>query len=681
VSITILLKNAHRIAGRSASVAALAALALAVGACDLGGRDRLPFLDSGLDAGPPDAGEDAGTAPLDGGVDAGFRDGDAGAWVDDPVVVPGPCDNDCAYDYNLTSIESGDPYFGSMYGRASFEVWPGDDGDTAVARELQKSAFFIVEESSSGYRQRAIQNLVLDADTHELVSGDALVSDSYGNSLYWDSGYGFETLKYYTFSYDRTAGELSYAVESAGRRWERTLAAPDPPVVMLNHREYPIETYGFHSPLTAMLLGERYDWAAGGAQRVPIFSPEMERIDAVELVEGDEPETLVLRFPIDTAKPPRESWEIAAEYETNDVPIRYEYGVPVYMGSRDHVEWTAVYVPKLEVNVPLPPDDPIPLELPAVPIDGEPVTAASGGATLHGVVDAPAGPGLHAAVVMIPGWEYMTRRGEVGAIDLYAQLAQRLVEGGAVAARFDARGAEEGGIAFAEATIDELVADAQAAVAAVQARDDVDPSRVFLLTTGAGAHVAAGVAVAAEVELAGIVLVAPFGRPYEDAVQPLNDRYMASALASEPCWNGREDLLESIFESLADGSYEGDAYLGHTVAAWQSLFPLDLVASPVALPPTLILYGAEDHLVPLELVDELAIALGGGEPPDGGADEDAGAGGGLTDVTTAILPGLTHALTPGTAAGMWPEHGGAEAVDDGAVAAMTDWLAAIAGGL
>jgi hypothetical protein len=30
---------------------------------------------------------------------------------------------------------------------------------------------------------------------------------------------------------------------------------------------------------------------------------------------------------------------------------------------------------------------------------------------------------------------------------------------------------------------------------------------------------------------------------------------------------------------------------------------------------------------------------------------------------------------------LWPQHGGAEAVDESAATAMTDWLAAMAGGL
>jgi alpha-beta hydrolase superfamily lysophospholipase len=660
--------------------AALAALALSVGACDLGGRDRAPLTDAGLDAGTPDAGADAGPdAGADAGPDASFRDGDAGAWVEDtPVEVTGPCDNDCAYGYNLTQLEYADPYSGS-YGRAYYEIREDEGGDTVTARELHKAAIFLVNGSSSGYRQRAILSFVLDAATHDLVSGDALVNNVFAQSLYDPgAGYGVTTLRHYTFSYDAVAGELAYTVESAGRTWGRTLAAPEPPIVMFNHREYPSDAFGSHSPLTAMLLAERYDWGAGGVQRVPIFSPEMERLDTVELVEGSGADTLVVRYPIDTARAPRQSWEISAVYETNDVPIRLEYGIPVHMGSRDALEWTVVSNASFELDLYAPTSSQT-AELPAVPSASEPITATSGDVTLHGLVDAPADAGPHAAVVMIPGWEYMTARGEIGAVDLYAQLAQRFLDAGVVAARFDARGAGDNGQAFSEATLDDLIADAAAAVAAVQARDDVDPARVFLLTTGPGVHVAAGVAAGADVGIAGIIAIAPIGRAYRDAVAPINARYMGSAVASDNAATRRGTLLADIFDSLADGSYGDDAYQGHTIAAWQSLFAEDLVASPIALPPVLILYGAEDHLVPRELVDELEIALAGNELADGGVEEDAGPA--LTDVTSAVLPGLTHALTPGTAAGLWPEHGGAETVDDAAVTATTDWLAAIAGGL
>jgi alpha-beta hydrolase superfamily lysophospholipase len=441
---------------------------------------------------------------------------------------------------------------------------------------------------------------------------------------------------------------------------------------MFNYREYPIETFGFHSPLAALLLAERYDWSDGGVQHVPIFSPELERLEQVELAEGDEPDTLVVRFPIDTAKPPWHSWTTAAVYETNDVTISLEYGIPVFMASRNNLAWAPVYASPAELNLySSTPTQTV--EFPAVPTGGAPVTATSGDVTLHGIVDTPSGTPPHAAVVMVPGWDNMTARGEVGAVDLYAQLAQAVVESGAVAARFDARGAGDNGAAFSEATLDELIADAEAAVAVVQARADVDPDRVFLLTTGAGVHVAAGVAAGGSVSLAGIILAAPIGGAYLDAEPLISARYFTNAKIREEYLGQAQAVVDGIFASLADGSYDGDAYLGHTTAAWQSLFAEDLVSNPIALPPTLILYGAEDHLVPQAIVDELAIALAGAELADGGAE--------LTDVTTAVLPGLTHALTPGTADGLWPEHGGAETVDDSAVTAITDWLAAIAGGL
>lgn len=670
--ITSALEFTFRVVVRSAGVAAVA---LAVAACDLGGRDKPP-PDTGFDAGP-DAGEDAGPVEPDAGADASFRYQDAGAWEGDPdgsVEVTEPCGNDCTYAYNMTPREDDDPYSDTQYGHAMFEISLAGD-DLVVARELHGFLFFLYPGVSPGYRQRALSRLVLDADTHDLVSGEALVYNAYCKSLYSGNN-GIEMTKEYEFSYDAVAGELTYSVESNGRRWERLLESPEPPIVMLNHREYPIDTFGSHSPLTALLLAERYDWSAGGAQRVPIFSPELERIDAVEL-EADGPDTLVVRYPIDSAKAPWHSTSTDAVYDINEIPIRFEYDVPVHMGSRNNFEWTAVYAPPLELNLLSPAGDPVEVALPAVPTGSAAISAVSGAATLHGLVDVPPGAGPHAAVVMIPGWERMTARGEVGAVDLYAQLAARLVAAGAVAARFGARGIEDGGDDFAEATVEGLVADAQAAVAAVAARGDVDPDRVFLLTTGAGVHVAAGAAAGGEI--AGIVLVAPIGGAYLDAVPLVTARYLESANMRGEYIDEFQDLNDALFARLANGTYDGDAYLGHTTAAWQSLFAEDLVANPIALPPTLVLYGAEDHLVPQALVEELAAALSGALLADGGVDADAGPG--LTDVTTAILPGLTHALTPGTADGLWPEHGGAEAVDDGAATAMTDWLAAIAGGL
>jgi dienelactone hydrolase len=559
------------------------------------------------------------------------------------------------------------------------------DDDLVAALEVQKSfvALYPMWTTTRGYRQRAIQHLVLDAETHDLVSGDAHAYTILCGSRYDIGGSGVGRIRYYEFSYDAAAGELSYSVESGTRRWERVLESAEAPVVMLNYQEYPFESFGIHSPLTALLLAERYDWAAGGAQTVPIFSPEMERIYELQ-IEADGADTLVVRYPIDDAHPPWESWMSADVFDTNAVAIRYEYGIPASMGSRSNLVWTPVYAPFTELNLYFPAVAET-VGLPALASGGEPITTAAGDVTLHGVVDLPAGPGPHPAVVMIPGWDRMTRLGELGAIDLYAQLAQRLVAAGVATARFDARGTAEGDAeAFAGATVAELAADAAAAVQAVQAHADVDPDRVFLLTTGPGVHVAAGAAAA--VGLAGIAVIAPVGGAYADAALAINERYLkTNGNTSDQHLAAANADLADLFEALADGTYESDVYLGHTVAAWQSLLAEDLVASPIALPPLLILYGTEDHLVPQALVDELDVALGGEEPPDGGVDggldPDAGAIEGLTEVTAVIIPGLSHALTPGTAYGLWPEHGAAEAVDDGAVDALTDWLAATAGGL
>jgi acetyl esterase/lipase len=678
VSIIERLETACRRAGVLLGLAAALGLATFASGCDLGGRDHGIAADGGLDGGA-DGGLDGGTA-ADAGPDASFRDEDAGdTWVDEPVVIPGPCANDCAYTYNLQPRSETDPYaMDQQYGRSSLDVGAGATADVVAARETEKFLAFLASSSvsSAGYRQKSATNLVLDADTHDLVSGDAIVYVSFCRSLYYSDseGGGIERTRRYEFSYDGVAGELTYSVASGDRRWERTIEAPEAPVVMLNHREYPTDTFGIHSPLTAMLLGERYDWGAGGVQRVPIFSPEMERIDAVEL-ESTAADTLAIRFPLDGAKPP------VSGADMNTIEVVYEYGIPVSMQSRTDFWWMPVYAPSVELNLPTPSGDAATAAFPAVPTGGAEITATSGDRTLHGVVDAPAEAGPHAAVVMVPGWDAMTRRGEVGAVDLYAQLAELVVENGGIAARFDARGAGDNGVAFSEATVGDLIDDAEAAVAAVQALPSVDPGRVFLLTTGAGAHVAAGAATGGAVSLAGIILIAPVGGDYVDAAALISARYVGNAEA----WHSYPDAAASastaLFASLAGGTYTGAAYQGHTVAAWQSLFSRDLVANPVELPPTLILYGAEDHLIPQSLVDDLSAALAGKNPNDAGvALADGGTGGG-SDVTTVVLPGLTHALTAGTAFGLWPEHGGAEAVDATAASAISDWLDGIAGGL
>ncbi|MBW2277651.1 MAG: alpha/beta fold hydrolase, partial [Deltaproteobacteria bacterium] len=463
-------------------------------------------------------------------------------------------------------------------------------------------------------------------------------------------------LKKYEFEYDQWADEFSCTVDADGRRWTSTFSVASPPLVMFNLRDFPIQGVGSHSSLLAFLLGARYDWSTGGTQQIPVFSPETERIEQLTVEQGDDDDTLVLTYPVDIHLPEDDE---EPDYHPNHCELKYEQGIPVWFDTRQPYHGQVFSGTPVELNlseVPEPVDLTPPAQLGGYTSSSLEVT--SGSTTLAGVVDDPNATGPHPVVVLLPGWDNTTRRGEVGAVSLYAQLADQLAATGYLVARIDARGTGDSGGELGTATLGELIDDAEAVVTAVAGLTEADGSEVYLLAGGLGSHVAAGVVSAAEVTVAGVILLSPIGSDYQETADEIYAHYLGSGGFSETYVTNQQFELMDVMDDLADGLYIGDYFMGHHEDAWQSIFGQDLTASPPALPPTLILYGAEDHLVPAAEAEALATALSGAS----------------VDVTSTSLEGLTHAFTVGTAEDLWPQHGSAEAVDVTAIDALVGWL-------
>ncbi len=631
-----------------AQIVAGVLILMSASGCDRGGRDKVPIVDSGVDGGDEN---DAGAIDEDAGP--GWRYEDAGnTWDDGTVTIDGPCNNDCEYVYDMVMYE-----FDDVRGKSSFTISPGGFGEVE-ARGVDWATIIMHWSwpDIERYRQRMLANYVLDETTHALISGEVTVYNMYSSKV---------VTRGYSFAYDDFTHEFTYTIDVGGRNWTRTVSTPNAPLIMFNHREYPIETHGSHSSLFAFMMAERYNWSAGGTQYIPIFSPEMERFDVVA-VGKQGADTLVVSFPVDSAKPLWHSDHNEGEiYDTNDLEFRYEYGIPVYMETRHHYKWEVVSAVPPEINMSL-----LPASTQIYPpaVSGGYTTASmgvtSGSISLAGEVDDPVLAGPHRAVIMLPGWDHMTRIGEVGAVDMYSQLADRLAASGTLVVRMDARGKGASTGALEMSTVDELVDDGVAIVAAISAMSEVESTEVFLLAQGLGVHIAAKIADDSGTNVAGIILISPVGYNYKNFADDIWVHYLSNAGSGGNFINAKKNDVIGIFEDLDDGTYSGDAYMGHKIASWQSLFAEDLITSPFTLPDTLIVMGDEDHLIPTSFADDLETALVGAS----------------TTVTKQVLPGLTHALTVGTAAGLWPEHSSMEAVDDTAVNAVNQWLDAQTGG-
>jgi len=635
------------------AVIPLAALALLSTGCDLGGREQAD-MDSGVDGGDTDTDTDTDTGEDAGISDAGdagddWRDEDAGVtWEEGEAEIDGPCNNDCQYSYSM------DP-FGDWhrYGSGTFSFAAGDPGQV-VARETSWVSWFLYYSWSNlqRYRHRILATYDLDETTHDLIGADVTIYRQLCGVL--------NTLEY-SFAYDEGADELTCTVRYGDRDWTRTYSVSEAPLIMFNYNNFPVRSQGHNSSLFYYLLGERYDWTAGGIQQFTVFSPEVERLDTLTVEEGTEPGSLLVHFP------PRSN--IAPDgpgtWEYNSVTVTYEHDIPVSMTGRQYLEWNAVNATPTELNLTAV-SGTTTAAIPAMQggYTSTGISVTSGSDTLAGVLQDPDATGAHPAVIMLPGWGYTTRLGEVGAVNVYEQLADRLSAAGYVTVRMDNRGTGSSGGDLSSATLADLIADGVAVYAHVAGLTEVDSSKIFVLATGAGAHVAAGVAQDAGADPAGLIMLSPVGNSYGDVVSTLAQHYFESASAFENYVNEEALEAEELFEDIADGTYAGDDYQGRTNAAWQSLMASDLVGSPADLPPTLIVVPAEDHLVPASVPEALATALGTTS----------------TDVTSGPLDGVTHALTAGTASGLWPEHSSVEEIDDTAVTLLTDWLTTQTGG-
>lgn len=126
---------------------------------------------------------------------------------------------------------------------------------------------------------------------------------------------------------------------------------------------------------------------------------------------------------------------------------------------------------------------------------------ASDGAVLAGTLRTPSGKGGFPAVLMLGGSGVQVRGG-------FTRLQERLLAAGIATLEYDKRGCGQSGGERIE-TIPRLAADAEAAVAFLRARPDIDPSRIVVLGSSQGGVVAPAVALQ-DKRLRGVVMqVAP----------------------------------------------------------------------------------------------------------------------------------------------------------------------------
>ena len=141
------------------------------------------------------------------------------------------------------------------------------------------------------------------------------------------------------------------------------------------------------------------------------------------------------------------------------------------------------------------------------------LTFPSGDLTLAGTLTTPTGTGPFPAAVLVSGSGPIDRDSNMkrARLDVMAQVADHLAASGIASLRYDKRGIGESEGDYKAAGFFDNLADARAALDALEQQDAVDPGRLFVVGHSEGALIATELA--ADEPPAGVVLLAGAAQP------------------------------------------------------------------------------------------------------------------------------------------------------------------------
>jgi fermentation-respiration switch protein FrsA (DUF1100 family) len=279
------------------------------------------------------------------------------------------------------------------------------------------------------------------------------------------------------------------------------------------------------------------------------------------------------------------------------------------------------------------------------------VTFENDGITLSGTLTLPEGvtepvPG----VLFIHGSGPVDRDGSAAGlkIDLFRELALALAKAGIGSLRYDKRGVGASAGLFSEASMEDLLSDARAALSALQAVEVIDARRCFLVGHSEGGILAP--IIASEDNLEGIVLLAgaahsldfiirgqverlnqAMGKSEEEVQAALaqEDQYLDFVRASEGEWSDYTfDQLKGAMPWLTQETLPQITALSLSWLREHFLHdPIETIQQVSC--PVLILQGEKDSQVPADEANLLAAAL---------------VAAGNADVTLDLFPDLNHLM-------------------------------------
>lgn len=291
---------------------------------------------------------------------------------------------------------------------------------------------------------------------------------------------------------------------------------------------------------------------------------------------------------------------------------------------------------------------------PPFPYVAEDVTYESGGVTLAGTLTRPNGDGPFPALLLLSGSGPQDRDEQIFGHRPFAVIADHLSRRGCAILRVDDRGVGKSTGRLADATMDDLAADALAGIRFLRARKEIDPKRLGILGHSEGAVVGPLAATkSGKVRL--LVLLAPPAVPGKEILYAQGEA-IARASGVPPEGIERNRVMQTrIVETIigASGADEARRELEAVIAevpeaqrasarAQIASFTSPnlksfLAVDPQALlrklrVPVLALFGEKDlQVLPSQNAGRLEAALRAA---------------GNSDYRVRILPGLNHLFQP-----------------------------------
>ncbi|UOQ74021.1 alpha/beta hydrolase [Hymenobacter cellulosilyticus] len=330
------------------------------------------------------------------------------------------------------------------------------------------------------------------------------------------------------------------------------------------------------------------------------------------------------------------------------------------------------------------------LQAPRLPLPyRETVVRFAGGSAvtqLVGTLALPKGRRPVPAVVLVSGSGPHNRHGEQFGHQPFRVLADDLARRGFAVLCYDERGVGASTGHFASATTTDFAADVAAAVAALRANRHIDAQRIFLMGHSQGSLEVARVA-AQDSGVAGVVLLSGLAEPLVEVYKARLRAQMAPHL-NKADTTGRADILktqlvcEAVLNIIAASPNEAAALaaLQRPIPA-QGISPEELAYfAPTYLQPTVQDILRQDPRPDLRKIRVPVLAVTGALDTEAPATTQFPAlkaafpASGGTQLTTVVVPQVTHFLQTIPAGTTLSPYDNPESISPAALSAIGDWL-------